>query len=151
MTSHDDVVTSPYRTTKRYDYRKREILELFDLSISKIHTILNDKLKLERSIARWVRRLLNKERMRTPSCTAWRISSTMASPNSVGLLDLLSSSIDAHPSRNILCHFNTIEMETCTPSTAVSIICLVSVCYFSRLTQNLITSRRSKLWFLLQF
>ena len=150
MTSHDDV-TSPYRTRKRYNYRKREIWELFDLSISKLHTILNDKLKLEGSIARWVRRLLNKERMRIPSCTAWRISSIMASPNCVGLPGLLSSSIDSRPSRNILCHFNTIKMETCTPSTAVSIICLVSVCYFSRLTQNLITSRRSKLWFLLQF
>ena len=69
MTSHDDV-TSPYRTRKGYAYRKREILEVFDLSISKIHTTLNDKLKLERSSARGVQRLLNKERMRTPSYTA---------------------------------------------------------------------------------
>ena len=81
------------------------------------------------------------------SCMAWRISSMTASPISVGLPGLSSSSIDSSPSRNLLCHLNTIDLETCAPSPAISIICLVSVGDFPRLTQNLIMARCSKLWF----
>ena len=81
------------------------------------------------------------------SCTAWRISSIMASPISVCLKGLSSSSIDARPSRNLLCYLNTIDLETCTPSSAMYIICSVSVGDFSRLEQNLITAHFSKLLF----
>ena len=64
-----------------------------------------------------------------------------------GLPGLSSSFIDSRPSQNLLCHLNTIDLETCIPSPAVPIICLVSVGDFPRLTQNLITARCSKLWF----
>ena len=85
------------------------------------------------------------------SFAAWRISSIMTSPISVGLPGLSSSSIDARPFRNLLCHINTIDMETCTSSTVISIIYLVSVDHFPRLTQTLITALCSNCDFCFNF